>query len=551
MESVGVFSAILGDAAQLTIGMISAVMCALCLAKHGTDSPSSYLNASSAIDEETAKEVKESGATLMEQLGKTVIVHPKPATGGAAKQSYSVEEIRKHNKVDDLWIIVRNEVYDITKFVHKHPGGWLPLKHLAGKDATDAMDGYHPAKVFSQMLPAYHIGSCNDCAVAPWTKDFRDLRQSLLRDGLFDTSISYYAFLTIWNISLFFMAISFLFPACQDALNLSPPVATVISAVVFGIFTQQVTLLGHDAAHSCMSHDSKLDCLYGYLMLQPAMGVSIAWWKHNHNTHHIISNSVDHDPDIQHWPVFCVSDKFFTKRPAEGIWSTFYRKYIGKIDSIAWVILGAQHWLFYPVMGVARFNLYAQSIRHILLEDDKNMNQKKELMALAFYFTWITLLCVYAVPAGYGLIYLLLSHAVAGILNVQICLNHFSMPVFRGEAYTTTWDESKQDDWWALQLTTTLNVDCPAWIDWFHGGLQFQIIHHLFPRMPRHNLRYVVPRVKEICARHSLPFYEPSFFRANVDLIETLYVAALQVRTATGSKSSCTNMLWEGMCAHG
>ncbi|KAF3031816.1 hypothetical protein E8E12_001790 [Didymella heteroderae] len=47
------------------------------------------------------------------------------------------------------------------------------------------------------------------------------------------------------------------------------------------------------------------------------------------------------------------------------------------------------------------------------------------------------------------------------------------------------------------QLRTTINVECPEWLDWFYGALQFQAVHHLFPRLPRHNLR----RAQGLCLR--------------------------------------------------
>jgi len=49
------------------------------------------------------------------------------------------------------------------------------------------------------------------------------------------------------------------------------------------------------------------------------------------------------------------------------------------------------------------------------------------------------------------------------------------------------------------QLRTTKDIECPQWFDWFHGGLQFQAIHHLFPRIPRHNLRRVQGKVMKLC----------------------------------------------------
>ena len=36
-----------------------------------------------------------------------------------------------------------------------------------------------------------------------------------------------------------------------------------------------------------------------------------------------------------------------------------------------------------------------------------------------------------------------------------------------------------------------MDWSCPPWMDWFHGGLQFQIEHHIFPRAPRHRLRAI------------------------------------------------------------
>lgn len=44
-----------------------------------------------------------------------------------------------------------------------------------------------------------------------------------------------------------------------------------------------------------------------------------------------------------------------------------------------------------------------------------------------------------------------------------------------------------------LQLYTTRNMRPGIFIDWLWGGLNYQIEHHLFPSMPRHNLKTVHP----------------------------------------------------------
>ncbi|KAF9089087.1 Delta 8 Fatty Acid Desaturase [Mortierella sp. GBA35] len=74
-----------------------------------------------------------------------------------------------------------------------------------------------------------------------------------------------------------------------------------------------------------------------------------------------------------------------------------------------------------------------------------------------------------------------------------------------------------------------MDVDCPTWLDWFHGGLQFQAIHHLFPRMPRHNLRRAQPYVKEFCDEVGLTYHIHGFAKGNSIVYSALKDVADQV----------------------
>ena len=46
------------------------------------------------------------------------------------------EELSKHNKKDDQWLLINGKAYDITEFAKRHPGGAKILNHYAGEDAT-------------------------------------------------------------------------------------------------------------------------------------------------------------------------------------------------------------------------------------------------------------------------------------------------------------------------------------------------------------------------------------------------------------------------------
>src|SRR4051812_10958720 len=61
------------------------------------------------------------------------------------KPQVSREEVLKHNKADDCWVIIEDRVYRLDKWILTHPGGSAPILSVAGQDATEAFTGFHPA----------------------------------------------------------------------------------------------------------------------------------------------------------------------------------------------------------------------------------------------------------------------------------------------------------------------------------------------------------------------------------------------------------------------
>ena len=56
-------------------------------------------------------------------------------------KNYTLQEVEKHNKKDDLWTIYKNNVYDITNFVKNHPGGSIIL-NAGGKNLEEVWNEY-------------------------------------------------------------------------------------------------------------------------------------------------------------------------------------------------------------------------------------------------------------------------------------------------------------------------------------------------------------------------------------------------------------------------
>ena len=442
-------------------------------------------------------------------------------------------EVAKHDQRDDAWIVVDGHCYDVTAYVEAHPGGWLPIANLAGKDVTDAFANYHPARVYEQLLPRYYIGEVCDYEVSDFVREHRALRQQLLERNLFETNPWFYVKMVAVLATMFFGSLYLTIVLEQRFFG----------ACLLGMFWQQLAFVGHDVGHNSISHQRKADLFWGALFGNLTGGISLAWWKRSHNVHHIVCNSVENDPDIQHVPIIAITQKMF-----KPFWSSYHRREYRMDNVIGRFLVGNQHLLFYPVMGVARFNLYFQSWL-LLLSTEKIQQRKLEIVSLAGFAAWLVALNL-SFPTWMDVLqFLFVSHLVAGVLHVQICLSHFYMDTYHGRAYN---DDS--DEWFTMQLKTTMNVECPTWLDWFHGGLQFQIEHHLWPRLPRHNLREASKLVKPFCKKHGIKYYAPTFLKGNVEMMASMKKVALDARDDEKFEAASKfydSAIWNGLNARG
>lgn len=71
---------------------------------------------------------------------------------------YTRAEIEKHNKIEDLWVIINNTVYDLTNFTKDHPGGDYILLNISGKDATYRFKATDHTQQAIDMMKNYEIG---------------------------------------------------------------------------------------------------------------------------------------------------------------------------------------------------------------------------------------------------------------------------------------------------------------------------------------------------------------------------------------------------------
>nr|GME15852.1 acyl-lipid (9-3)-desaturase-like [Ipomoea batatas] len=444
-----------------------------------------------------------------------------------SKKYITAEELKEHNKEGDLWVSIQGKVYDVSEWVKVHPGGELPLRSLAGQDVTDAFVAFHPGSVWHHLDTFFNGFYLRDYTVSEVSKDYRRLVSEFSKMGLFEKK-GHGVFISMCFIVMIF-AVSVYGVLCIENVWVH-----LGSGGLMGFLWIQSGWLGHDSGHYQIMMSKGSNRFAQILTGNCLAGISIGWWKWNHNAHHISCNSLDHDPDLQHMPFFVVSSKFFS-----SLTSYIYERKMN-FDIFARFLVSYQHWTFYPVMCFARINLFAQSFA-LLLSNRKVPHRGQELLGLLAFWVWYPLL-VSCLPNWWErIMFVVASFTVTGIQHVQFCLNHFSASVYVGPPTS--------HDWFEKQTNGTLGISCSSWMDWFHGGLQFQVEHHLFPRLPRCHLRKVSPFVKDLCRKHGLPYNVASFWKANQLTLRTLRNAALQARDLT--KPVPKNLVWEAVNTHG
>ncbi|KAH8590045.1 delta 8-(E)-sphingolipid desaturase [Bisporella sp. PMI_857] len=494
-----------------------------------------------------------------------------------------------------LIVIFEQKVLRLDAWVERHPGGKLPILHMVGKDASDHINVYHSAdtlklisryqigtidepwidieppisakplrdtklydakfklpvesmirsglakKTHSGKLPRNESKTCittevftglaekedierairNYPSLDPETQHginlkFRELHQRVHEQGLYDCHYSnYFIDLLRYLVLLGLFVVSFY------------KEYYLVSSCFLGCFWHQIMFVAHDAGHLAITHNVVFDTILGVVIADLCCGLSLGWWKSSHNVHHLVPNHPEHDPDIQNLPLLATSPTFFS-----SIRSTYYGS-VFPWDAASGFCVGIQKYTYYPIMAIARFNLYLLSWQHLLWSLPAFTNRKLRstptstlsilyfelaCMAVYWYLHISILLSIPTCPTR--ILFVLISHSISLLLHIQITLSHFGM---------STADLGPIESFAQKQLRTTMDVECPPWFDWFHGGLQFQVIHHLFPRMPKHNYREAQALVKEFCEETGIKYTIFGFVEANKFVLGRLGEIAEQV----------------------
>ncbi len=274
-----------------------------------------------------------------------------------------------------------------------------------------------------------------------------------------------------------------------------------LSYLIMGIGLSGIGLcVMHDANHGSYSNIKWINNLMAYS--SEFIGASSFTWKIQHNIlHHSYTNIHHADEDI-------TGKAFLRLSPDDNLkkyhrFQHIYAMLLYCFASISWVIKK-------DFMQLADYNKDGTTRKY-------GFNPKREtiimISAKLLYFLYIIVLpIVLGVPVWIVLLGFLLMHMVAGLTITTIFqLAH----VVEGPEHFATPVHGKMETHWIVhQLKTTANfAPKNRLITWFAGGLNFQIEHHLFPKISHIHYNKIARIVKNATKEFGLPYHEYSKFR--------------------------------------
>jgi fatty acid desaturase len=254
-----------------------------------------------------------------------------------------------------------------------------------------------------------------------------------------------------------------------------------VAAFLAVMFTQ-VGFLGHDAGHRQISGSRRVSYILGILHGNLGIGLSYGWWVDKHSRHHAHPNTEGADPDITMSVLAFTSTQV---RASQGLSRMVFRY---------------QAYLFFPLLLGEAASLHVASIRALASRDSRRRPAEAALLAVHL-LGYLTAMFLVLTPVK-AVLFILVQQGLFGLyLGASFAPNHKGMPIL---------DAADRTDFLRRQVLTSRNVRGGWLTDIALGGLNYQIEHHLFPSMPRPNLRRSQALVREFCQQRGLPYCQAS-----------------------------------------
>jgi len=280
----------------------------------------------------------------------------------------------------------------------------------------------------------------------------------------------------------------------------------LLIATIQGALSAQYGFIGHELAHSQVFAKKKWNEIGGLVVANLFAGLSYGFWLSKHNRHHAKPNMIDGDPDIDLRILAFTTEQKYRKSSTERLFTRH------------------QGWIF-PILSFL-------TAGDLLLDSIKSLGRKNGRGAHLRWVEGSLLLIRFTVPI---VLFLLFFHPLAAIaawalymltfgffMGNAFAVNHIGMPLVAKDSKVGFMER---------QVLSSRNIK-PSWfMDVMMGGLNYQIEHHLFPSMPRPQLKRARILVQEFCEAKGIKYTEVSFSKGYASVLRHLNSVGASTKT--------------------
>jgi fatty acid desaturase len=313
---------------------------------------------------------------------------------------------------------------------------------------------------------------------------YANLAAALRQQQILKKQPAYYASLACGNFVMLALSLAVL-------LRVQHPVAQVINAGFLAFVFTQVSFLVHDAGHGAIFAVRWKNNLVGRFHAGLLLGMSFSQWCEDHNRHHRNPNQLTLDPSVN-IPVLAFSED--QARDKRGICR---------------IAVKYQSWLFFPMALLESINKRRGVLTFLVCR--RNF---AELTLLACHYILYFGVLVLALPWKNAMLFFLLHQGLYGLyMSLVFAPNHIGMPLLASDSKLPFLER---------QIATARNVRVHRILDYWFGGLNYQIEHHLFPAIPRNKLPEARRIIRQFCMRNGISYHETGLVEAYKDILQHL-----------------------------
>jgi len=407
------------------------------------------------------------------------------------EQNFVTETVVSEPTVIDVTqVAIDDKLYDAAKLASIHPGGELFVRSFAGSDASEAFLSYHRRRFPHAKMTDLLVGRTSARKESKQDDDYLEL--CVLVEQLLPRNESF----APWHYFVKVAAILGSAVSLEVYMHYNIDYRWQYSAALGFIMALIGLNIQHDANHGAVSRHPSVNRFLG--LTQNWIGGSAIDWIHQHVVqHHVNCNDVHDDPDMMGGFLLRLNP---TKPLLKHQW--------------------AQCMYVFVLLSMFGFNVIVQTILHLLR--GKHLRDMSRLLLgyriiesmtwLCFVARWMVL-PVYQTGGAGVLLSIAPMYMVAGYyLSFFFVISHN----FDGaEVYDHSQGKNANNSFMHKQAASSSNVG-GAFLGIINGGLNYQIEHHLFPRVSHCHYPKIAPLVRAFCLKKGVPYVHFQTISENV-----------------------------------